>query len=72
MDAISANTWGFLAFLTLVAAFCWYSTYLLVPKRTCPACGSAHLTDDGENCAECGAALRPMRQAGMEAQDRRV
>ena len=71
MDAISANTWGFLAFLMLVAAFCWYSTYLLVPKRTCPACGSAHLTEDNEHCAECGTPLRPMRQGGAQASDGR-
>lgn len=64
MEMISANTWGFLAFLMLVAVFCWYSTYLLVPKRTCPACGSDEITDDGEQCAKCGTALRPVRRTG--------
>ena len=61
---ISANTWGFLAFLTLVAAFCWYSTYLLVPKQKCPACGSHELTEDGEHCADGGATMRPIRRTG--------
>jgi hypothetical protein len=61
MNIISDNTWGLLAFLLLVVGFCWYSTYLLVPRRQCPVCDSRNVTEDGENCADCGAALRPIK-----------